>query len=183
VTIEHSRGQVGLLQRDLALEPGQRTFNLDEIGDGALQAGRYTIRLSVTPKGGTLPLQTSLDVTVPDTGALLGSAGIASRRGPSTGLQYVATADTRYKRTERIRFEVPRLASDGTVSARLLGRNGLPLPLDVALSDRVDDATKIRYAVADITLAPLAQGEYVLEVAVAKDGKTERAVYGFRIVP
>ena len=182
VTIEHSRGQVAPIQRDLTLEPGQRSFNLDEVGDGALQAGRYIIRLSVTPRGGSLPLQTSLDVTVPDTSALLGSNGIASRRGPTTGLQYVATADTRYQRTERIRFEVPRLA-EGTVSARLLSRNGQPLPLNVAVSERVDDATKVRYAVADVTLAPLAQGEYVLEVVIAKDGKTERAVYGFRIVP
>jgi VWFA-related protein len=183
VTIEHSRGQTAPIQRDLTLEPGQRSFNLDEAGDGELQAGRYIVRLSVTPKGGTLPLQTSLDVTVPDAGALLGANGIASRRGPTTGLQYVATADARYQRTERIRFEVPRLSADGTVSARLLSRNGQPLPLSVTLTERVDDPTKIRYAVADVTLAPLAQGEYVLEIAVLKDGKTERAVYGFRIVP
>jgi hypothetical protein len=183
VTIEHSRGQSAPIQRDVTLEPGQRSFNFEEAADGTLLAGRYIIRLSVTPKGGTLPLQTSVDVTVPDTGALLAAAGIASRRGPSTGLQYVTTADTRYQRTERIRFEVPRLSSAGTVSARLLNRNGQTLPLAVTLSERVDEAAKVRFAVADLALAPLAQGEYVIEIAVAKDGKTERAVYGFRIVP
>lgn len=183
ITIEHSRGQTAPIVRDVTLEPGQRSFNLEEAAGGALQPGRYMIRLSLTPKGGTLPLQTSIDVTVPDAGALLAPAGIASRRGPSTGLQHVATADTRYQRTERIRFEVPRLSADGTASARLLNRNGQPLPLAVALTERVDDAAKTRYAVADVTLAPLAQGDYVLEVAVEKDGKTERAVYGFRIVP
>ena len=183
VMIEHSRGQAAPIQRELTLEPGQRSFNLDEAGDGALQAGRYIVRLTVTPKGGTLPLQTSVDVTVPEPGALLAAGGLASRRGPATGLHYVATADTRYQRTERIRFEVPRLSAEGTVAARLLSRNGQPLPLAVTVSERVDDATKIRYAVADVTLLPLAQGEYVLEVTVANDGKTERAVYGFRIVP
>jgi hypothetical protein len=183
VTIEHSRGHVAAIQRDITLEPGQRSFNLEEGAVGALQPGRYVVRLSLTPKGGMLPLQTSLDVTVPETGALLASSGMASRRGPSTGLQYVATADTRYKRTERVRFEVPRLSTEGTVSARLLNRSGQPLPLTVALSERVDDGSKTRYAVADVTLAPLAQGDYVLEITVEKDGKTERAVYAFRIVP
>jgi hypothetical protein len=171
------------MQREVTLAPGQNGFTLDETGGGALPAGRYVLRVSLTAKGSSLPLQSTIDVTVPEAGGLLGATGLASRRGPTTGLQYVATADARYRRTERIRFEVPRFSDDGTVSARLLSRDGQPLPLTVATSERIDEASKARFVVADLTLAPLAQGEYVLEVAVAKEGKTERAVYGFRIVP
>jgi VWFA-related protein len=183
VSIEHSRGDMAPIQREIALAPGQRAFNHEEGGAEALPPGRYIVRLSLTPKGGTLPLQTSVDVVVPNPGALLANNGIASRRGPSTGLQYVTTADTRYQRTERIRFEVPRLSTEGTVTGRLLSRNGQPLPITVNVSERVDAASKVRYAVADVTLAPLAQGEYMIEVVVEKDGKTERAIYGFRLVP
>jgi hypothetical protein len=49
----------------------------------------------------------------------------------------------------------------------------------VATSERIDEKTDARYVVADVTLAPLAQGDFVLEVAVGK----ESATYGFRIVP
>ena len=183
VSIEHSRGDAAPVQREVTLTPGQNGFSLEETGGGTLPAGRYVLRVSLTPKGSSLPLQTTIDVTVPEAGGLLGSTGLASRRGPTTGLQYVATADTRYRRTERIRFEVPRFSNEGTVSARLLSRDGQALPLTVATSERVDEASKARFVVADLTLAPLAQGEYVLEVAVAKEDKTERAVYAFRIVP
>jgi len=183
VTIEHSRGSAAPIERDVILEPGQRSFSLEETGGGSLPAGRYIVRLSLLPKGASLPLQTTVDVTVPEPGALLGAAGLALRRGPTTGLDYVSTADARYRRTERIRFEVPRLSPEGTVSARLLNRAGQPLPLSIAVSERVDEKTRLRFVVADLTLAPLAQGEYVLEVAGEKEGKTERAVYGFRIVP
>jgi hypothetical protein len=41
----------------------------------------------------------------------------------------------------------------------------------------------MRLIVADLTLAPLAQGEYVLEVAAEGNGKKETASFGFRIVP
>jgi VWFA-related protein len=183
VLIDHTGGATAPIVRDVTLKAGQRTFSVEETGGGALPAGRYVIRLSVLAKDAALPLQTTVDVTVPEAGALLAANGLASRRGPSTGLQYVATADARFQRTERIRFEVPRLTTDGTVTARLLSRAGQPLPLTVSLRDRADEASKQRFVVADLVLAPLAQGEYVLEVAIEKDGKTERAAYGFRVVP
>ena len=35
---------------------------------------------------------------------------------------------------------------------------------------------------ADVTLAPLAEGEYVLELSMTKGGKTDVVTYGFRII-
>jgi VWFA-related protein len=183
VSIEHETGAEAPIVKEVTLATGQRTFELHETGSGALPPGRYVIRLSVIPTGSSLPLQTTVDVTVPDATALIGRSGLAFRRGPSTGLNYVATADTRFLRTERIRFEVPRLSTDGTVAARLLNRSGQELPLTIAMSERVDDKQHMRLIVADLTLAPLAQGEYVLEVAAEGNGKKETASFGFRIVP
>ena len=90
------------------------------------------------------------------------------------------TADPRFRRTERIRLEVPIL-TDGPVTAagRVLTREGQPLPLQVTTTERTDDKSGARYLVAEVTLAPLAQGDFVLELTAGKD----TASYAFRIIP
>ncbi|MEZ5283625.1 MAG: hypothetical protein R2712_02215 [Vicinamibacterales bacterium] len=50
------------------------------------------------------------------TNAPIGPEVIAFRRGPTTGLAYEPTADPRFRRTERIRLEVPILVA-GAVPA------------------------------------------------------------------
>ena len=85
----------------------------------------------------------------------------------------MATADPRFRRTERLRLEVP-LASEGfTGTGRLLTREGQATPLIVAFSMRTDEATKQQFGVADVTLAPLAEGEYVARVVV-DEGRQDR---------
>ena len=51
------------------------------------------------------------------------------------------------------------------------------------MSDRVDEITKQRLAVADLTLAPLAQGEYVIELTLTRGEQKGIATYAFRIIP
>ena len=41
----------------------------------------------------------------------------------------------------------------------------------------------MKLAVAEVILAPLAAGEYVLELSCAAKGGSETISYGFRIVP
>jgi VWFA-related protein len=183
VFFDHDRGGAPPVQVEVALAPGQRTFNVSPPDGVALAPGRYVIRLQLTPKDGTLPMQTTVDVTVPPATALVSQSGLASRRGPSTGLQYIATADARFRRTERLRLEVPRLATAGSVSARLLGRDGQPLGVAVTVSERVEDSGQLRMIVAEVVLAPLAQGDYVLEVTVEDGGRKESASYAFRLIP
>jgi VWFA-related protein len=184
IVFEHERGASAAMEIDVPVAPGQRMFQVTPPTGSTVAPGRYVIRLQLTPKGGALPLQTTVDVTVPDAdAALLSQSGLAARRGPSTGLQYVPTADARYRRTERLRFEVPRLTAGGTASARLLGRDAQPLGVAVTLSERVEESSQARLIVADVTLAALAQGEYVLEVTLEDGGKKESASYGFRLVP
>jgi hypothetical protein len=127
-----------------------------------------------------MPLQVTTFATVPQTQSV-GTAALALRRGPSTGLAYVATADPRFRRTERLRIEVP-VGEGVTGTGRLLTREGQPMPLVVSVSTRVAQGGQ-QLAVGDLVLAPLAAGEYVLELALTKDGKTEPVAYGFRIVP
>lgn len=183
LVFEHERGAAAPAEVDVSIAPGQRAFNASPPAGVTLAAGRYVVRLHLTPAGGTIPLLTTLDVVVPDSADLLSATGAAWRRGPSTGLSYEPTADARFRRTERLRVEVPRVRGAGTPSARLIGRDGQPLALHVALSERVDADSGVTFVVADLTLAPLAQGEYVLEIGMTDGDKTDSANYGFRIVP
>ena len=95
----------------------------------------------------------------------------------------MATADPRFRRTERLRLEVPLAGDAFSGTGRLLTREGHPTPLIVSFTQRTDDSTKQQFGVADVTLAPLAEGEYVVELSLTKGGKTEVVTYGFRMIP
>jgi hypothetical protein len=120
---------------------------------------------------------------VPDDASEFGTGLLASRRGPSTGLAYFGTADPRFRRTERLRVEVPLAAAGIAGQARVLTREGQSTPLNVTFAERVEEPTQRRFGVAEVTLAPLAAGDYVLELSLARDGKAEVVSYGFRIIP
>lgn len=180
---EHASGDAPPVQVDAAIDAGQRSFQLAPPLETALAPGRYVVRLQLQAADGAVPFQTTAEVTVPGDDALLSAAGLVWRRGPATGLQYVPTADARFRRTERLRFEVARGDGEGDVSARLLGRDGLPLQVGIVIGERIDAGSGTRFVVADVTLAPLAQGEYAIEVAVARAEQKESATYAFRLVP
>jgi VWFA-related protein len=105
----------------------------------------------------------------------------ALRRGPSTGLAYVKATEARFRRTERLRIEVsiPSGASNGAGRVLTMGKQALPLV--VSYSAQQSNGRTI--GIADVILAPLAIGEYELELTYDVDGKTEAAVYSFRIIP
>ncbi|MSO51467.1 MAG: VWA domain-containing protein [Acidobacteria bacterium] len=166
----------------LALEPGQRSITASGT-NAPVAPGRYLVRAEITPRAGRIPLQVSTFVTVPADTAVIGSAALALRRGPSTGLAYIATADPRFRRTERLRIEVPLAAPATEATGRMLTREGQPMPLIVTYSSRVDEATQLRLGVADVTLSALAAGEYVLEFTIKTGSQTEVITYGFRLIP
>lgn len=178
ITVESDRGGSPQVIED-TMSAGQRSLVVQGPADG-LPPGRYIVRVEAHPTNGTASIRASGQATIAASGAVISTNPIAFRRGPTTGLAYLPTADPRFRRTERLRVEVPILA-DGTINAtgRVLTREGQPLGIQVGISERSDEAAGQRYFVADATLAPLAQGDYVLEVAVG----SESATYGFRLVP
>ena len=166
----------------LAVDPGQRSIVVKG-SDQPLAPGRYAVRAELMARGGRAPLQVTTFATVPADTAEVGTGLLAARRGPSTGLAYIGTADPRFRRTERLRVEVPLTAEGFTGSGRLLTREGQATALNVTVTTRTDEATKQQFGVGDVTLAPLAEGEYVLEMTLVKGGKTDVVSYGFRIIP
>jgi hypothetical protein len=103
------------------------------------------------------------------------------RRGPSTGLNYVRADDGRFTRTERLRIEMPMPAGATSASGRVLTMQEQATPLVVTC--KTEETTGQTIGIADVILAPLAVGEYVLELSYDVNGQREKATYNFRIVP
>jgi hypothetical protein len=99
------------------------------------------------------------------------------RRGPTTANREVPTADLRFRRNEQVRVEILTATSD-PVTARLLDRTGklLSVPVTAALRDDSDGS---RWHTAQLALAPLAPGDYVIELAAGE----KRMISAFRVVP
>jgi hypothetical protein len=182
VLFEHEKGAAPRLQSEGTLAEGQRTFVVTAPPGVELAPGRYVVRVELVTPGSTTPLQSTTDAYVPEPEWLVSAGGLSTRRGPSTGLQYVPTADARFRRTERLRLEVPRSARGGQATARLLARDGKPLSLAITLSERLDESG-MRLIVAEVPLAALAQGDYAVEITVDEGGRKESSTYAFRVVP
>lgn len=90
-----------------------------------------------------------------------------------------AAGSAQFRRTERIRVQWPLSGALDARSARLLGRDGVPLELPVALTEQQEGAVK--FLVADLNLAPLTAGDYIIEVSGQAGGKPETAMFAFRV--
>jgi VWFA-related protein len=164
--------------RSVAIPGGSGTFAIQIPEAGTLAPGDYAVNVRLQPESGSdLALSDTVRVTVSDMAMPIGEA-IVWRRGPTTGPQYLRTADPRFQRNERLRLE-SATALEGTPSARVLDRAGNPIAMPVQVVPRSDTATGTRWIVADVTLAPLAPGDYAIEITLGE----ARQITGFRIVP
>lgn len=137
-------------------------------------AGEYIVRVRSDGAGtGTVRINVP---AAPDP-----AAALFMRRGPTTGNRDVATADLRFRRNERIRIDIPA-ADSSPVTARLLDRTGRPLAIPLTATLR-DDPDGSRWQSTELALAPLAAGDYVIEMTAARGGSENRTLAAFRIVP
>jgi VWFA-related protein len=139
---------------------------------GELPADGVTVRTKVTPQGGGLPYTDTIHFD-----AATGARALLSRRGPTTGMRYVPTAVAQFGRTERVRIDVPVDAGTTAISAEILDRAGKPIGVPVQASTRVEG--NITWATADVSLASLAAGDYVVRTTAGN----QSLVTAFRLVP
>lgn len=162
----------------LDLPAGEGTFALRVPEAGGMASGEYALRIRVRPKQESgLPVSDTARIIVPEAPSAVGE-GVMWRRGPTTGPRYALTADPRFQRSERVRLEHATTAA-GEASARMLDRAGNPINVPVTVSERQDESGEFRWLVADATLAPLAPGDYAIELTL-DDAKV---ITGFRVVP
>jgi hypothetical protein len=151
---------------------GARTFRAAVTPSQPLAPGEYVLRVGARAGAASIPSRETARLAIP---AAPDSAGaIFVRRG--AGNREVPTADLRFRRNEQVRVEIPTATSDA-VSARLLDRTGKPLAVPVTAALR-DDADGSRWQTAQLALAPLAPGDYVIEVAAGG----RRTITAFRVV-
>jgi VWFA-related protein len=143
-------------------------------------AGEYTVRVRAEGFGtGTVSIALP---TAPEAGG-----AIFTRRGPTTGNREMPTADLRFRRNERIRVDLPTTDA-GPVAARLLDRTGKAIAIPLTATVR-EDRDGSRWQSTELALAPLAPGDYLIELAGrageagGAGGEQRRTLVAFRVVP
>jgi hypothetical protein len=156
---------------------GEGAFSLQVPDEARIAAGEYAVRVRLRPKGQGLPVTDTVRLVVPGAPSALGEP-VMWRRGPSTGPRHLVTADPRFPRSDRIRFEVPTTVT-GSATARMLDRNGNPMQIPVQVTERADPSGSFRWIVVDAALAPLAPGDYGIEVTLGG----AKQLGAFKVVP
>jgi hypothetical protein len=165
-----------LTESTTPLPAGQRAVAVD-LGEVVVPERDVTIRTRVTPMQQGLPYTDTIRLSQ------ISSPGrpVVLRRGPTTGIKFVPTADLQFRRTERVRLDLPMTTSVTATSGEVLDRAGKPMALTVTATTRTEAG--ITWASAELNLAPLAAGDYVLKLKAEAAGKTEEVMTGFRLVP
>lgn len=166
------------------LAPTSRAFAWSSAGQ-RLEAGEYMVVVTARAAPGadgmaTDRMKISLPRAFADAGGPPGTPRVY-RRGPSTGTAYVQTADSTFRRVERLRVTVSLGTAPAEVSARLLDRRGQALGVPIAVEAREGDGQHL--AVADATLSSLAPGDYVVELTLGEGVAHRTVIVAFRIVP
>jgi hypothetical protein len=174
VTVASPEGQsVGRQQATLAA--GARAA-LVHVALPAGSRGPWRIGVEIRGQAGMLSGAADVDARTADLlGEPIAYRGTASRRIP---LSPVARFE--FSRSERVHVEVPVLEAIDARSARLLDRNGQPLPIAVAVSEQ-NLGTAGRVLSADLILASLAPGDYVLEITGGAGTRRERRLLALRV--
>jgi len=139
-------------------------------------SGSVTVSAKVRTTSGTFEVTTP---TTRDDGSVLG-AGLVYRATPSSRSPLVPVASQQFRRTERVHIEWPVAGPLDSREARLLGRNGEPVAVTITLTEIARDGRPV--LALDGLLAPLAPGDYVVEVTAGAAGKTETRLVAIRVV-
>jgi len=161
----------------VTLKPGERTFLTSITVQGTATTIDVRGRLtspdpSVTPFAETIRLDLS-----PGTSP----QPLLFRRGPATGNRLQPAADFQFSRTERARVEVPLRSDMKPGRGRLLDRKGQELQVPVTIGERTGTPGGQRWLTADVTLAALGAGEYVIEVSALGVGAERKILTAIRV--
>ncbi len=169
-----------LFTKVLDVPAAENSFALRVPEQGEIPDEDYAVRVRIYPEGDqSVALSDTARVALGRAPRAL-SEPLVWRRGPTTGPRHVQTASTRFRREDRLRLEFATRLDD-TPQARLVDRTGSPLQVPVAATTRADrDDEGLRWVVAEVTLAPLAAGDYEIELELAGGVATS---FAFSVVP
>jgi hypothetical protein len=156
------------------LEPATRGVLVAVPVSGALASARIVAKVSA----GGQAIEGTADVRRAPPGLVGDAILYRGRPAPTSPLRPVA--DLQYRRTERVHVEWILTAEIDQRSARLLSRTGQPLAVPVGVTERETDGRRV--VAADLNLAPLSAGEYVIELTVGRAGTAEVKLVAFRVL-
>jgi hypothetical protein len=149
-----------------------------------LDPGTYVLRVRAKPAGSGIPTTDTSRVTIPappgTTTLVMGQPFYARRLGGPNS-EELPTADPRFRRTERLVVQASASMAPDAVTAELLDRSGKVLSLPVAAS--IVDKDFVRWARAELVLAPLAAGDYLLRLSSKRGEEQIVTLAPFRIIP
>jgi VWFA-related protein len=154
------------------LDPGNRGALIKVALPAGSPAGPWQarIRLRAEPE----VLETTMSIQ-PMPKAILGPP-VVYRAAPGAQSALRPVADLLFYRTERVHVEWTSSAPLESRQARLLDRMGAVLPVEVTVGEKPGAAL-----VADLNLAPLSLGDYVIELKVAAAGASETTYVAVRV--
>jgi VWFA-related protein len=103
------------------------------------------------------------------------------RRGPMTGNQLKPAPSRRFSRTDRLRLEAVATQDVTAWNGALLDRTGKRLAVPVSTGVRTDASTGQKWLTADLVLAPLGAGDYIVELTFTQSGAKQRVLSPFRV--
>jgi hypothetical protein len=156
------------------IAPGARGVLVSTPWRGLQMPARVVVRVAAGSDG----LDDALEVPLPTYAVVADAVLFRGRPAPTAPLQPVA--DQRFYRTERLHAEWTQTAAVDRRAARLLGRDGRPLPVPVTLTERQRDGRDV--LAADVTLAPLTMGDHLLELTISRGTTTETKLVAFRVI-
>jgi hypothetical protein len=186
IAILLGKGEV-VASYSVPLAAGNRSFSSRfprSEDDVWLDQGTYAVRVRVTPAKGGLPTTDTRRVelpTPPGPDSLLLGLPLYTRRGHTTGSVETATADLRFRRTDRMAVECSATVTPGAVTGELLDRTGKVLALPVTATTYEQDA--VTWVRGEVALASLAPGDYVLRLSATRGNIRRQALAPFRIIP
>jgi len=176
--------KVEVTSKDEGAKPITAEAKLDPGSRGLL------IKVPLTASGSTIwRIRTRVDgggeslddeIEIPASGSAVVGEPTVFRANPGPRAPLRPVADFKFFRTERMHVEWTLAKPLDDRTARLLNRRGEPLAVPVALTERADGDRQV--LAADLTLAPLADGDYVIEVTASSGGAKIQKLLAFRVV-
>jgi VWFA-related protein len=102
-------------------------------------------------------------------------------RGPSTGNQMQPAPGRIFPRSDRVHLELEAQSGTPVWAGALLDRDVRRTAVPVAAGERTDAATGQHWLTADVTLAPLGAGDYVIELNSTVGAEQRRTLVAIRV--
>jgi VWFA-related protein len=177
ISLDVRAGEASATAR-VPIAAGNRSFAVPVKLSSPVASGELTVRATIAASGPDSPPFT--DILSLDLATSLGQP-MLFRRGPSTGNRLVPAGSFQFSRTERARLEFPVASDTKAGPGRLLDKSGEPLAVPVTMGERTDEQTGQRWLTAEVILAALGAGDYVVEVTTGPAEAQRKAMTAIRV--